>query len=396
LQENEHREWAREHFIKLLGHWMEFAPTESGFFRTDANERWERRGEAPATLVTQTRLIFTFSKGMEFLQALNGSTELSEKLKSALSKSIPFLLERFRDTEYGGWFFSVDDKGHVVSEEKDLYGHAFVILALATAASNPELCSFHSDLSAAARATIRFVMESFRDSESGFIRYKSRDMSEDLDDKRTQNSIMHLFEALSAAIMPEGFSDGTKQAAEEAANEVLAFVLDRLYDVRHHCLPEFYDEHWKQLPPSEGGEIDIGHQFEWSFLLRATPLAKGPDSRKITRVRDALLNFAVKNGIAAANGAVRSDLNSPPDDPIVWWTQCEAIRAALLAGKKYAGQTEQLVKFYRSFFVDDKYGGCYASVTPQGVPVNTDKGSLWKAGYHETGMLLALAGGGNR
>jgi len=383
------RPWADGEFLRLVERWVDFAPSPGGFLRSDADVSWRPRGENTASLVSQTRLLFTFGRGLRRLDQNRNHAALLEKLRSALAAGTGFLVKTFRDDRRGGWFQAADAAGRITDDRKDLYGHAFVILALAETAGLPGLPA--ADADALVLECVNTAVGRFRDASGGFIRHMNRDFTVDLDDKRTQNPVMHLFEALSAAAHSPALPAQTRKTALAAAEEVLNFVLHTLFSDGKHCLPEYYDNAWRELPPENGGRIDIGHQFEWSFLLRSTPLTHGVQAAEIAARRSELLQFGVENGVIRPSGAVRSNLDSPPDAPIVWWTQCEAVRALHAAG----GEDEELFAaafdFYRKFFADEQQGGCYGTVTPDGRPIDTNKGSLWKAAYHETGMLLELA-----
>jgi mannobiose 2-epimerase len=380
------RAWARSALKRLIERWLDFAPSENGFFRVDADRNWKRRGENTGTLVSQTRLVFVFARAIERGVFGSRGEPMVEKLEAAVASGVRFLLDKFRDKEHGGWFWTVDEAGELLEAKKDLYGHAFVILALA-AASGHAAKALREEMDGAAAETIRLVMGEFRDGGGGFVRYRSRDLRRDLDEKRTQNPVMHLFEALCEAAGAEGLNAGTRDAARQAAEEVFGFVSQELYDKRRRCIPEYYDREWRPLSEDEGGRVDIGHQFEWSYLLRVSPMGQPGEAACIM---EALLEFGIENGMNKKTGAVKSNANSADSEPIVWWVQCEAIRAASFAGRACSEAAGRILSFMREHFWDAECGGFYGSVTPEGRPVNTDKGSVWKAGYHETGMLLSL------
>ncbi|MFM7930154.1 MAG: AGE family epimerase/isomerase, partial [Pirellula sp.] len=57
------------------------------------------------------------------------------KYLDALKRGADFLVERFRDPNYGGYYFRVHKQGSVIDRSKDGYGHAFAIHSLAAAAN---------------------------------------------------------------------------------------------------------------------------------------------------------------------------------------------------------------------------------------------------------------------
>ena len=107
---------------EMLPRRLECMPCEGGFFWTDFDREWRRTGEGIATLVTQTRTIYIFCLGLD----LTGDPRYRE----AIQRGLDFLLDKFCDDEYSGFFSACDRHGAPVNMEKDCYGHAFVILAL--------------------------------------------------------------------------------------------------------------------------------------------------------------------------------------------------------------------------------------------------------------------------
>jgi mannose-6-phosphate isomerase len=49
----------------------------------------------------------------------------------AVEHGYNFLLRTYRDLRHGGWHFSATPSGEVLDPSKDLYGHAFLLFALA-------------------------------------------------------------------------------------------------------------------------------------------------------------------------------------------------------------------------------------------------------------------------
>lgn len=42
-----------------------------------------------------------------------------------------------------------------------------------------------------------------------------------------------------------------------------------------------------------------------------------------------------------------------------------------------------MASFWNNYFVDGEFGGVFQNISPDGVPVNTNKAVVWKASYHE-------------
>jgi mannobiose 2-epimerase len=155
--------------------------------------------------------------------------------------------------------------------------------------------------------------------------------------------------------------------------------------VGYHGLPELYTEDWSPLPTAEGGRVDIGHQFEWAYLLSAAVERDFPQAHLSDAF--ALLDYGLRVGYDAGEGGIFADASLAGEvirPQKGWWQQCEAARAmmhfAALRGRDDLWEPlERTVAFIRREFVDPEYGGWYAGRS-------REKGNPWKVDYHVVGM----------
>ena len=367
-------EWFRRSLVEdNLAHWLAAAVTDSGFFRSALDRRWRPAERQVATLVSQSRLLFVMAAGYE----VTGREDYIQ----AVRKGADFLLSHFRDEEHGGWFWAVDAEGHPVDMHKDCYGHAFVIFGL----SHAGRVTGEERYLQAALETWGVVKSRFRDELGGIYRRAGRDWSGR--SGHSQNPMMHLFEALLAL----HDATGSQQVLDDA-RALAEFIFTRLYDADAGCLPEEFDELWRPLPAERGGRVDLGHQFEWAFLL-SRAVAKGFPPRYLQTGRR-LLEFGMAHGFDAEAGGIFSSADysgKPRGQAKGWWQQCEHLRALMHYAAEHGqddlwGPFEKSLAFVREHFIDSEYGGWYASAGG-GSGVGR-KGSAWKVGYHTTGMYL--------
>jgi len=362
--------WFREHLIgEILPNWLNHAPTESGLFHASLGRNWERQDKDVCTLVSQSRLLYSFSVGYRM-------TGQAEYLK-AVNHGADALLQYFQDTEHGGWLLSCNLDGEMLDSHKDLYGHAFAIFGLTHAA----LVTDRQDLKQAALDTWGVVDSHFRDEKGGFAGRLTRSF-EPVSHTPSQNPIMHLFEALFTLDELDD-SGRVRQGGEGVAD----FVLNRLIRKGDGILPELYDADWHELSAEDGGRIDVGHSFEWSYLLSRAAEAGWPQD--YLNPAEKLLKNGLALGFDPADGVIISP--AKPDGTIVsgakgWWEQCEAIRAllhfAVVRERTEAWEPlERVIAFARKHFVDEEYGGWFMHP-----PGNLGKGSVWKVDYHVVGM----------
>ena len=368
--------WFREHLLtSVLPHWLRCAVTEEGLFSSGFDRAWRPTGPQLGTLVTQGRLLYNFSKGYE----LTGRGEY----RQAVEAGGRFLLEHFRDRRHGGWFWSCDRSGQALETVKNAYGHAFALFGLSHAAA----ATGRPDFAEAARETWGILRGRFFDSCGGLWQKMTRDF-QPVEENRSQNPMMHLFEALLAL----GDMDPTGGFHDDAT-AVADFVIG--HGLRDGgLLPELYDANWRELPAEQGGGIDIGHLFEWSFLLStAAERGLGDDYLSVAR---RMLESGMRIGFDTSCGGIFSV--ALPDGRVKgsakgWWQQAEAVRALIHFAfghgwRELRRPLDECVEFVKHNFVDHEYGGWYRSYPAGGDPDDRHKGSLQKVGYHVVGMCM--------
>jgi len=364
--------WFQRHLTEeILPRWLEASVTPCGAFLPRLDRKWQPKPEQVLTLVSQSRLIYNFVRGHE----LTGDAAYI----GAAQSGARFLLDAFRDRQHGGWFWSVAPDGAVLDAGKDTYGHAFALFGL----SHALRATGAAELREAAHHTWEVLNTRLRDAHGGFVRRTESDFSRPAPG-RSANPVMHLFEALQAMVDVEpAFLAEAQRVAEFACS--LVRQADGL-------LPELYADDWRPLTTEEGGTIDLGHQFEWAYLLSAGVERGLPADQIATAAR--LLDGGIRLGIDPADGGVLSNANmeaqTRPGGKGAW-QQCEAARALMhfwvVRGKGgVAGRTRRLLEFIRSRLIDSEYGGWYVGLREDGSPASTDKGNEWKLDYHVVGM----------
>jgi mannose/cellobiose epimerase-like protein (N-acyl-D-glucosamine 2-epimerase family) len=151
---------------------------------------------------------------------------------------------------------------------------------------------------------------------------------------------------------------------------------------------------WEPLPIEQGGLVNVGHQFEWAYLLSAAA-ERGLPAEWLVPARR-LLDYGLLFGLDSSTGGVIGSTTydgKPLSVEKGWWEQCEAIRA-LLRHTTAHGRADakdplaRLIRFVQDRFVDTTFGGIYSNI--EEVPTDSipDKGSPWKVDYHTVGMCV--------
>lgn len=361
-----------------LAHWLAASPLPNGFLRADLDRRWQPAARQQGTLVSQGRLLYVMATGYD----LTGQPEYLQAVRAGAD----FLLASFRDDEHGGFFWSVDPEGKPVDTKKMAYGHAFAIFGLAHA------CRVTGErrYGDAAEACWGTLKSRLGDGFGGIRPQSGRDWSSP-GGTNSQNPLMHLFEALLAL----HDATGSARVFEDAA-ALAHFIYTRLFDERRGCLPEMYSLDWAPLPEAQGGYVDLGHQFEWAFLL-SRAVEKGFPTRYLA-TGSRMLEWGLKHGYDHATGGLWSNANydgQPRKGDPGWWQQTEMLRALARYAVRHQrddlwGPFDQSLEFVRRHFIDPEFGGWYGSYSPDKPrdDARGRKGNVWQAGYHVTGMYV--------
>lgn len=260
------------------------------------------------TLVT-ARLIYTYSLAYGF----DGRPATLEAARHGLR----FL----RDACHlgaGRYAHDVDRGGQTPGAPADLYDLAFVLLALggyAQATGDGDILALTTAIGERLDTELFDPEGGYQDPAGGAAR-------------RLHFPQMHLFEAflLLHALVPAGGWD--RRAARELA------LIDRLCS-EDRGIDEWYGPHWQPLDPAEPNDRELGHHFEWAWLLYRYAARFG--SAQAADIGDRLYRSA----IAAAGirpGALRSLVPNRLDAagrpimaPRPLWPTAELLRSTLEA-----------------------------------------------------------------
>ena len=337
----------------LLSRWVEVAPTPGGLLQGRFNGQWQPNPAQGGSLVAHSRLIYSMMAGYE-------STGERRYFDAAI-RGADFLLEHFRDSTHGGFFEVVDAQGKVIHSNKRAYSHAFALFALSHVARVTKDPRYR----AAALTAWEEINLHLRDRDGGFRPDAPRDFAPS-SGGRTQNPVMHMFEALLA--LADATDDPRALAgAQSVGNFVLYKLLQGQPDGGAY-IAEWYDGRWIPVESKDGGAyVDLGHQFEWVHLLMSAA-KKGLPSLYGSSA-DRLLQYALKYGYDESDGGVFNRVY--PDGSIdrhkYFWQQAEGLRTLMVAAsasnrsdlwRRY-DQTRELIE---TELVDPQRGGWRSAV----------------------------------
>jgi mannose/cellobiose epimerase-like protein (N-acyl-D-glucosamine 2-epimerase family) len=236
--------------------------------------------------------------------------------REAVVLGLEFLRGPARLAEGGfAWRFDLDNRP--IDRTRDLYDHAFVLLAFAAAAGVVGAESLRPE----AVALVDYICRNFAHAEGGYEESIPPAMP------RRQNPHMHLLEALLAA--HDAFGD---EVFFVRAEQLVAIFLDRFFQAEEGALPEYFDA--ALAPQREAGRflVEPGHHYEWVWLLdwyaRSAAAAGWP--AQLRHVSDALFAFADKFAVDPIAGLVVNGVWSDGevrDGGFRLWPQTERLKA---------------------------------------------------------------------
>jgi sulfoquinovose isomerase len=287
-------------------------------------------------------------------------------------------LAGFHDDRYGGWFSAIAE-GTPVEERKDVYPHAFVVLAASAGV-------------AAGRPGARAVLDEALDlvdtvmwSEADGLAMDSFDRQwRTADPYRGANANMHLTEALLTAADVTGDSLWRDRALSMATRLVHG-------EARGHGwrLPEHYDEHWEPDLDYNADHprdrfrpygVTPGHLFEWSRLLVQLSASQPNAPRWLIHDAQHLFATAIGDAWDTKRGGLRYTVGwdgAPGIEQRLHWVLAEAIGAAACLAT-VDGEPESAAhaaSWYERFWewtiehlVDLEHGSWHHEVGTDGLP----------------------------
>lgn len=151
-----------------------------------------------------------------------------------------------------GWQHRVNAEGEITNDMRDLYDHAFYILAASSLYAATQNIQYLRD----AEALLAWIETSLKHPSGG---WKENNLSSNSDSRR-QNPHMHLLEASLFL-----YSVTKDPAHLEPAKKVFALFKDFFFD--NGTISEFFKFDWRLMSSEKGQTAEPGHAMEWIWLL---------------------------------------------------------------------------------------------------------------------------------
>lgn len=268
----------------------------------------------PQELITTTRLVHSYA-----LAQIAGRPDSA----GIVDRGMADLWTRHRDAQHGGYAWGIDETG-ITDGLKLAYGHAFVLLAAATAkqAGHPDADRLLADVS-------DIIDRHFWDDSVGLMRDEFTRDWQPFSTYRGMNANMHSVEAMLTAYEATG-----NALYLTRARRILDFFVGRMAPAENWRLPEHYTDTWQIDRAYEGNPMfrpagsTPGHSFELARLLLQMWDVSGRDGADALVQARQLVDRALDDAWDTARGGFIYTL--APDgrvarDARYWWPVTEAI-----------------------------------------------------------------------
>ncbi|MGA7343420.1 MAG: AGE family epimerase/isomerase [Terracidiphilus sp.] len=325
---------------------------------------------------------------------------LKDQYLPFVRQGLDYLENTMWDKQDGGFFWGLDDAGQIAPEftdKKELYGIGFCIYGAAAAyqaTGDPKALEL-------AKNGFLWVDRHAHDPvNGGYFEWLTRDgkpvVPQAPDGQleigpigpvgyKSMNTHIHLLEAFT--LLYQVWPDPTLRARLE---ELLAIVRDRIC-VAPGVMNLYFTNQWQAIPDHDS----YGHDVEAGYLMLETDeVLHGKASQATERMARMLVDHALAYGWDHANGGFFREgttFGKPEDTLKEWWVECEGMNALLMMHQRYGKEDpiyfqrflEQWA-FIKNHTINSRYHGLYNLTRADGTPITTDKGSIWKAAYHDS------------
>jgi mannobiose 2-epimerase len=390
----------QDHFRdELLPFWLTHGvDTKFGGYLTYLDRQGNPTGETVKTLVCQTRMIYTYS-------SLHRAGLGGGKALEIAQQGVEFLIDHFWDDKYTGWFWTTEQDGTPLNDNKIAYGHSFAMYALS------EYGMASGDLRGMEWASKTYeTMQSLASDNlnGGFYEFFQRDWQKRPKgrgggDRKSLDVHMHLMEA---------FTNLYEASGAPIYKEKTLEVVDLLF--RHMIHPQtgtgiaqfspdwqpqraiIFDNVWgsdREADGSEGRPLDntsYGHNVEFGWLLNHTINILGLDRAAYADRLRKLYDHCLKYGIDWKRGGVycEGQHDGPPREKNKeFWQQAEAMVAMLDAlatfgDEKYLDAYENIHRFVFDLMIAHDVGEWLPLFDENNNLLRDYMAHAWKINYH--------------
>ncbi|HUA38180.1 MAG TPA: AGE family epimerase/isomerase [Candidatus Sulfopaludibacter sp.] len=377
---------------KILPYWYDTAQdTHRGGYLLADDVVKGRRAPAEKQIVTQSRMVWTFS-----LAHIEGYSDTNRNYLAAATQGYHFLLNHFLDRQQGGYFWTTDLDGRPMNDCKLLYGQAFTIYAFVEyyrASGNPEALAHALDLYHTIQARLYDIKNGgwFEHADRTWQPLAAGDPRNQVEviGYKSANSHLHWMEALTELYDATRDPGVKKSLAEAVRINATCFYPDDPAQCAFYCQ---FD--WKPVTAAGKAGLSYGHnvEFAWLMIRAEQVLGQKPSWNHFY----ALLNHALKNGYDHQRGGLYYrgfDDQPATDTEKIWWVQAEMLSVLTTALQHQDDPRDEValsreLQFIKTYQANPATGIWQYAVAADGQPVDPTLANSWKANYHDVRAMM--------
>ncbi|HHI88705.1 MAG TPA: mannose-6-phosphate isomerase [Hellea balneolensis] len=256
-----------------LPFWADQARDGEGGFCEELHADGQPNWQAVRRLRVQARQIYSYAMAYRMGWCAD---------RSVADHTLDFMLAKgFMPDERPGFIALLNPDGSVKDDRRDLYDHAFYLMALAR---HSQICTGHTTL-ALADSLIAFLDDELAAENGGWTEGLPRDDPRNA--LRRQNPHMHLFEAFLTLYDASGNAKYLRRA-----HEIYELFQAYFFDEETATITEFFHQNWRPARGAKGQSVEPGHMAEWVWLLGQYEQRTGNSTRKpAERLYQKLLSY---------------------------------------------------------------------------------------------------------
>lgn len=378
----------------VLGVWFPRSVDRAkGGFHSHFTRDWQWAPSDGKFSVFQGRMTWVTS------QVVLREPKLKDEFVPMVHQGVDFLQNVLWDKQDGGFFWGLDDDGKITpdfTDHKHLYGIGFCIYGLSAAyqaTQDPRALALAKD------AFLWIDKHAHDGRNGGYFEWLTRDgqpvVPQVADGQvemapvgpanfKSMNTHIHLLEAFTQ--LYQVWPDPT---LHQRLEELLSIVRDRIC-VEPGVMNLYFTPAWQPIPDHDS----YGHDVETAYLMLETDeVLHHKASPQTERMAKMLVDHALAYGWDKKNGGFFREgttFGKAEDTYKEWWVQVEGLNALLLMHERYGKQSPVYFQrfleqwaFIQKHTIDAQFHGLFNLTEADGTPVTLDKGSIWKAAYHD-------------
>ena len=378
----------------VLGVWFpRSVDKEKGGFHSHFTRDWQWAPSDGKFSVFQGRMTWVAS------QVVLREPGMKDEFVPIARRGVDFLQNVMWDKQDGGFFWGLDDDGKITpdfTDHKHLYGISFCIYGAAAAykaTGDPRALALAKD------AFLWIDKHAHDAANGGYFEWLTRDGKPVIPKApdgqletapigpsgyKSMNTHIHLLESLT-----ELYQVWPDPSLRRRLEEMLHIVRDRIC-VEPGVMNLYFTPAWQPIPDHDS----YGHDVETAYLMLETDeVLHHQAEQKTERMAKMLVDHALAYGWDEKNGGFFGEgtaFGKAENTNKEWWVEVEGLNALLLMHERYGKQNPIYFQrflaqwaFIRDHTIDAQYHGLYNLTTADGTPISQDKGSIWKAAYHD-------------